>query len=84
MRTPRSPAIRSLIRSLQHALAPLVFLTAASFAAMPPAQADELSDATQLLRQKQHAQALDKVNQFLATKPRDAQGRFLKGLILAD
>ncbi len=48
------------------------------------AHADELSDATQLLRQKQHAQALDKVNQFLAAKPRDAQARFLKGLILAD
>lgn len=48
------------------------------------ARADDLSDATQLLRQKQHAQALDKVNQFLAAKPRDAQGRFLRGLILAD
>lgn len=53
------------------------------FSAMQ-ARADELSDASALLRQKQHAQALDKVNQFLAAKPRDARGRFLKGLILAD
>ena len=53
-------------------------------ALVTPARADDLSNATALLRQRQHAQALDKVNQFLAAKPRDAQGRFLKGLILAD
>ncbi len=70
---PASPLLRSLLCSL--------FLGAALAA---PLHADELSDATALLRQKQHAQALDKVNQFLAAKPRDAQGRFLKGLILAD
>ena len=70
---PAPPLLRSLLCSL--------FLGAALAA---PVHADELSDATALLRQKQHAQALDKVNQFLAAKPRDAQGRFLKGLILAD
>jgi Flp pilus assembly protein TadD/ketosteroid isomerase-like protein len=48
------------------------------------AQTDELQDATRLLRQGQSAQALDKVNQFLSAKPRDAQGRFLRGLILVE
>lgn len=48
------------------------------------AQTDDLQEATRLLRQGQTAQALDKVNQFLAAKPRDAQGRFLRGLILVE
>ncbi len=48
------------------------------------AQADDLQDANKLFKQGQHAQALQKVNAFLATKPKDAQGRFLKGLILAE
>lgn len=46
--------------------------------------ADELQDATQLFKQGQHAPALNKVNNFLTGKPRDAQGRFLKGLILTE
>ncbi|MDW8468337.1 MAG: tetratricopeptide repeat protein [Burkholderiales bacterium] len=32
----------------------------------------------------QHAQALERVNRVLATKPRDPQARFLKGLIFAE
>lgn len=46
--------------------------------------ADELQDATQMFKQGQHAPAMNKVNNFLASKPRDAQGRFLKGLILTE
>ncbi len=48
------------------------------------ADADELQDATQLFKQGQQSQALSKVNSFLAGKPKDAQGRFLKGLILTE
>lgn len=44
--------------------------------------ADELQDATLLFKQGQQAPALSKVNSYLSNKPRDAQGRFLKGLIL--
>jgi|APCry1669188970_1035186.scaffolds.fasta_scaffold00009_15 Flp pilus assembly protein TadD len=44
--------------------------------------ADELQEATQLFKQGQQAPALTKLNNYLANKPRDAQGRFLKGLIL--
>lgn len=46
--------------------------------------ADEMQDATQLFKQGQQVAALNKVNNFLANKPRDAQGRFLKGLILTE
>jgi len=43
-----------------------------------------LQDASQLFRQGRHAQALDRVNGFLAANPKDAQGRFLKGLVLTE
>lgn len=49
-----------------------------------PAQADDIQDANKLFKQGLHAQALEKVNAFLVTKPKDAQARFLKGLILAE
>ncbi len=52
--------------------------------AAAPARADDLQDINRLMKQGQHAQALDRVNQYLAQKPRDAQGRFLKGLILTE
>ena len=29
-------------------------------------------------------QAMERINQYLAQKPRDAQGRFLKGLIFTE
>ena len=43
--------------------------------------ADEIADIGKLLRGGQLDQAMQKVDSYLATKPRDAQGRFLKGLI---
>jgi tetratricopeptide (TPR) repeat protein len=36
------------------------------------------------MKQGQHGQALEQVDKYLAGKPRDAQGRFLKGLILTE
>ena len=48
------------------------------------AGADELQDATQLFKQGQQSQALSKINSYLSGKPKDAQGRFLKGLILTE
>ena len=45
------------------------------------AHADEIADIGKLLRGGQLDQAMQKVDSYLATKPRDAQGRFLKGLI---
>lgn len=48
------------------------------------AYADDIQDANKLFKQGQHSQALDKVNSYLAGKPKDAQARFLKGLILTE
>ena len=48
------------------------------------AHADDLQDASKLFKQGQQAPALDKVNSYLSSKPKDAQGRFLKGLILTE
>ncbi|BBJ23736.1 tetratricopeptide repeat protein [Candidatus Nitrotoga sp. AM1P] len=44
--------------------------------------ADEIQDINKLFKQNQHAQALKRVDTYLANKPKDAQARFLKGLIL--
>jgi len=60
-----------------------VLLFALIFSASP-ARADELQDIDRLLKQGHHAQALERVNQYLVQKPRDAKGRFIKGLILAE
>jgi ketosteroid isomerase-like protein len=46
--------------------------------------ANSLPEASKLFRQGQHAQALDKVNGHLTGNAKDPQGRFLKGLILAE
>jgi len=52
--------------------------------ANPAAHADDIQDANKLFKQGQHSQALDKVNGVLTGKPKDAQARFLKGLILTE
>src|SRR5258706_8136921 len=62
----------------------LVVLAAALLVAALPARADELQDATKLLKAGQHQQALERVNRMLSSKPRDPQARFLKGLILTE
>ena len=51
---------------------------------LPAAHADSIQDAHKLFKQGQHGQALEKVNAFLSSKPKDAQARFLKGLILTE
>jgi tetratricopeptide (TPR) repeat protein len=48
------------------------------------AHAETIQDINRLLKQGNHAQALDQVDKYLAGKPKDAQGRFLKGLILTE
>jgi tetratricopeptide (TPR) repeat protein len=49
-----------------------------------PARADDLQEATKLLKSGQAQQALDRVNRILAVRPQDPQARFLKGVILTD
>lgn len=53
-------------------------------ALMGNACADTLGDINKLIKEKQYPQALEQVEGYLAGKPKDAQGRFLKGLILTE
>ncbi len=48
------------------------------------AHADDIQDANKLFKQGQYSLALDKINAILATKPKDAQARFLTGLIFTE
>src|SRR5262245_50172457 len=61
-------------------VARLVFVAAIA----PLAHADELQDINGLLKQGQHAKALERINEYLAQKPGDPNARFTKGLILAE
>ena len=54
-------------------------LSSALFSAQ--AQSNDLDEVNQLLKSGKQAQALAKVEQSLSSKPRDAQMRFLKGVI---
>ena len=49
-----------------------------------PAFADNLPDVQRLIKQGQYPQAMDKVDAYLSSRPKDAQGRFLKGLIYTE
>ena len=48
------------------------------------ANAQALPEIQRLMKQGQMSQALEKVDIYISTKPKDAQGRFLKGLILTE
>jgi len=48
------------------------------------AQSDDLQEAQQLLKQGQTDRAMDRVEQYLKTKPKDARGRFLRGILLTE
>lgn len=48
------------------------------------ASAQTLPDVQRLMKQGQMPQALEKVDLYIASKPKDAQGRFMKGLILTE
>ena len=62
-------------------LAPILFLFSAFATAGP---AEDTKEATRLYQQGKTDQALAKVNAALAQQPKDAQGRFLKGLIFTE
>jgi len=69
---------QALRRSLAR-VASLCFFLSAGLAC-----ADDLQDANKYLKAGQHREALAAVNKAIAAKPRDAQARFLKGLILTE
>ncbi|MDR0672244.1 MAG: tetratricopeptide repeat protein [Zoogloeaceae bacterium] len=71
-------AARFLPRLLMGVSVCAVILLPAVFAA------DNLAAIQVLVRQGQYSQALSRVEAYLAERPKDAQGRFMKGLILTE
>jgi Flp pilus assembly protein TadD/ketosteroid isomerase-like protein len=69
----------SLVRRLGFGAALAAFCFASA-----TARADDVQEASKLLKAGQHQQALERVDRVLAAKPRDPQARFLKGLIYAE
>ncbi len=61
-----------------------LFIGALLLSASTFLHADEIQDANKLFKQGKQGQALEIVNKYLADKPKDAQARFLKGLIYTD
>jgi Flp pilus assembly protein TadD len=61
----------------------LTFLALGLFPALGLA-APSLQDATATFKKGNYPTALEQINGYLAGKPKDAQGRFLKGLILTE
>ena len=62
----------------------LATLLAVVLGAVLPALADDLDDASKLLKAGQRDRALERVNRVLAQKKDDPQARFLKGVILTE
>ncbi|MBI4988054.1 MAG: tetratricopeptide repeat protein [Rhodocyclales bacterium] len=69
--------------ALPYALAALLCAGLLSLAPAA-ARADTLEEANRLMKQGQLGPALEKTDQVLAAKPKDAQARFMKGLILTE
>ena len=53
-------------------------------ASVSVANAQSLPDIQRLLKQGQLPQALEKSDAYIASKPKDPQGRFMRGLILTE
>ena len=62
----------------------LFFVCAFAFLSAAWAQSEDMQEASRLLKAGQREQALERVNKALAANPRDAQARFLKGLIFTE
>lgn len=76
---------RMLNLRLRPALEKAVALTAIAGALLAaPAFADDVADVNKLMRAGQYGEALNKADAFLAKNPRDAQMRFIKGVIFTE
>ena len=53
-------------------------------ASVSVANAQSLPDIQRLLKQGQLPQALEKSDAYIASKPKDPQGRFMRGLVLTE
>ena len=61
-----------------------LLLGSLAFATIAAAQSDDFAEAGKLFRSGQQAQALERVDNFLKSNPKDARGLFLKGVILTE
>ena len=67
-------------RNLRDTLRVAVAAALLSVSCVAYSQSADLQDINRLLKAGQAQQALDKVNVYLTTKPKDAVGRFIRGL----
>lgn len=75
--------MNKFIASLVPALTKFAWILSASLL-LVPAHADELKDISQMADQGQGVAALEKVNAFIASNPKNAQALFMKGVLLAE
>ncbi|MBT9476463.1 MAG: tetratricopeptide repeat protein [Polaromonas sp.] len=76
------PTPASLLRHPLSAALRVLFLAATL--SVSAVYADDYADVSRLMRANQHLDAMAKAEQYLASKPRDPQMRFLKGVILTE
>jgi tetratricopeptide (TPR) repeat protein len=70
---------------MKHSRLPVLTLIAFTTAfCITTVRADEYQDVNQLVRAGKFSEALSKADQFLSAKPKDAQMRFLKGVVQRD
>ena len=62
----------------------VLLATLATACLLPSAHADGLQEGSKLLKQGQTKQALEQVDSYLSSHPKDASGRFLRGVILTE
>jgi tetratricopeptide (TPR) repeat protein len=71
--------------NFMHAAARLAVLVVCVVLATPAmSQSDDLQEAQQLLKQGQVDRAMERVDAYLKTRPKDARGRFLRGILLTE
>jgi ketosteroid isomerase-like protein len=75
---------RSLRRSLHLSVSTLLLAALGWTTLAVAGPAEDTKEATRLYQQGKLDQALTKINAALAQQPKDAQGRFIKGLILTE
>lgn len=82
--TAQIPFLSGLSAHFRPRAAVRAIVLGVALSAALPVMADNLPEVQRLIKQGQYPQALEKVDAHLAGKPKDAQGRFLKGLILTE
>jgi tetratricopeptide (TPR) repeat protein len=69
---------------MRRSLAWILVVALGVFVGAAGAQESELAQIEELMKQKQHEQALERVDSYLAKRPKEPRGRFLKGVILSE